>query len=239
MDKKEIAEYLAKKVFNRELKKVGFYIILKNKLIYSVDDYVSHVESYEVSPEDTFVYIEFNDYDDESYNRPVKYSYPLIDTYGFYGTVQSYLSKLGFYKPNDNIFPATGLKYYGIVLLFKDRLVIEIVDIYTVVTNTRLVKIVIDMLGKILLKQKELFFGHIDEEEISHDQIDEIAFKLYIQKLFAGYNFDDAYEIIKKYYINHDTSLAKEVLAITNAYNRIFEPYRVVYDTSTRQQVLI
>jgi hypothetical protein len=95
------------------------------------------------------------------------------------------------------------------------------------------------VLGKNILKQKELFFGHIDEEEISREQIDEITFKLYIQKLLAGYNFGDAYEIITKYYINHDTSLAKEVLAITNAYNRVFEPYRVVYDTTTGLQVLM
>jgi hypothetical protein len=239
MDKNEIAEYLAKKVFNGELKKNRYYIMLKNKLIYSVRDYDRLVEFYEVLPEDVFVYINFNDYEDESYNRPFEYSFPLIDAFGFYGIIQSYLSKLGFYNLNNDVSPATGLKYYGEITLFKDRLVIEIVDIYTVVTNTRLVKIVTDVLGKILLKQKELFFGYIDEEEISRDQIDEIAFKLYNQKLFAGYGFNDAYEIIVKYYINHDTSLAKEVLAIINAYNRVFEPYRVVYDTTTRQQVLM
>ena len=238
MDKKQIVEYLANKVFNEELKR-RVYIMLTNKQIYSEDDYYSHVESYEVSPEDAFVYIDFNDYEDESYNRPVTYLLPLIDTFGFFGIVDSYLSKLGFYKPYNDIYPATGLKYFAVVALFKDKLAIEIVDVYTVVTNTRLLKIVVDMLGKNLLKQEQLLFGHIDEEKISREQIDEIVFKLYTQNLLAGYNFGDAYEIIYRYYINHDTSLAKEVLAITNAYNQIFQPYRVVYDTTTRQQVLI
>jgi len=238
MDKKQIAEYLANKVFNEELKR-RVYIMLTNKQIYSEDDYYSHVESYEVSPEDTFVYIDFNDYEDESYNHPVAYLFPLIDTYGFFGIVDSYLSKLGFSRPNYYVYPATGLKYLAVVALFKDRLTIEIVDVYTVVTNTRLLKIVVDVLGKNLLKQEQLLFGHIDEEKISREQIDEIAFKLHIQKLFAGHNFGDAYEIIYRYYINHDTSLAKDALAIANDYTRVFEPYRVVYDTTTRQQVLI
>ena len=238
MDKKQIAEYLANKVFNEELKR-RVYIMLTNKQIYSEDDYYSHVESYEVSPEDAFVYIDFDDYEDESYNRPVTYLFPLIDTFGFFGIVDSYLSKLGFYNPNYYVYPATGLKYFAVVALFKDKLAIEIVDVYTVVTNTRLLKIVVDMLGKNLLKQEQLLFGHIDEEKISREQIDEIVFKLYTQNLLAGYNFGNAYEIIYRYYINHDTSLAKEVLAITNAYNQIFQPYRVVYDTTTRQQVLI
>ncbi len=156
MDRKEITEYLTNKVFNGELER-RVYIMLKNKQIYYVRDYGELSESYEISPEDAFVYIDFNDYEGESYNRPVAYLFPLIDTYGFFGIIDSYLSKLGFYKPNYTIYPATGLKYFVIVALFEDRLIIEIVDIYTVVTNTRLLKIVVDVLGKNLLKQEQLF----------------------------------------------------------------------------------
>jgi hypothetical protein len=85
------------------------------------------------------------------------------------------------------------------------------------------------VLGKDILTQKGL----------SYDQISSIVNELYKQKLFAGHTLGEAYNILKNYYENYKTSLAKEVLAITNAYNRIFEPYRVVYDTRTRQQVLM
>ncbi len=85
------------------------------------------------------------------------------------------------------------------------------------------------MLGKDILTQRELSF----------DQIQEIIFKLEEQKLFAGHNVYEVQEIIHDYYVDQNTSLAKEVLAIADAYNRIFQPYRVVYDTGTRQQVLM
>jgi hypothetical protein len=148
-----------------------------------------------------------------------------LDKLGFY----YYLIKYGFYNSRYLVYPATGLKYFDEVILFKDRLMIEIVDINTAATNTGLRKIVVDVLGKDILTQKE----------VSDDQIQKIGRKLEEQKLFAGHTAEEAYKIIEKYYINHDTSLAKEVLAIANAYNRVFEPYRVVYDTTTGLQVLM
>ena len=233
MDRKEIADYLAKKVFNEELKNYmaygNYYVMLKNKQIYPASDYGRLVESNKLSPEDAFMYITPIIYSEESHERLVTYLFPLIDAFGFYGIRDSYFAKLGFYDHPFKIYPATGLKYYGIVVLFSDRLVIEITDIDTAATNTGLRKIVADVLGKGILTQKEL----------SGEQLREINFIFNNQKLFAGYTSDEAYYIMLDYYIRHDTSLAKEVLAITNAYNRIFEPYRVVYDTTTRQQVLI
>jgi hypothetical protein len=98
-----------------------------------------------------------------------------------------------------------------------------------VVTNIGLRKIVVDVLGKDILTQKE----------IDIFKIDKIDRKLRVQKLFAGYTAAEAYEIIFDYYVYQNTSLAKDALAITDAYNRIFEPYRVVYNTTTRQQVLM
>jgi hypothetical protein len=229
MDQIQIADYLAKKVFNGELI-TAYYIMLKNKQIYYVNDYGKLVESYKISPEDAFVYINFFDYSgDESHNRPVMYSFPLIDHYSVCGIKNSYLSKLGFYIHNYPVYPATGLKYYAVVRLFSDRLVIELTDFDTVVTNTGLRKIVTEVLRKDMLTQKE----------ISQDQLRKIDRKFEKQKLFAGHNFKEVYDIIYDYYKNHNTSLAKEVLAIANAYNKIFEPYRVVYDTTTRQQVLM
>jgi hypothetical protein len=230
MDKKEITDYLAKKVFNKELNPSGIYIMLKNKQIYFLGDYGKLVKSNLVLPEDALVYISsFDNSEDEPYSRPVEYLFPLIDVLSIYDIVENYLDKLGFYRPYYHVYPATGLEYYVIMRLFSDRLVIEIVDIDTVATNTGLRKIVADVLGKHILTQKE----------ISWDQREEIIDKLYKQKIFAGHNLDEAHEIIERYYTNPDTSLAKEVLAISNAYNRILQPYRVVYDTTTRRQVLM
>ena len=231
MDRKEIVDYLAKKVFNGEFTEYRYYyIMLKNKQIYPLDDYGKLVESYKISPEDAFVYIDpFDNSEDKSYNLPVKYLFPLIDTAIIYGIVNSYLSKLGFYKPYNDIYPATGLKYFVVIVRLSDRLVIELTDFDTVATNTGLRKIIVDMLGKDILTQRE----------ISSEQKLEIIIKLGEQKLFAGHNRNEAYSIINGYYVDQKTSLAKDVLAIANAYNQIFEPYRVVYDTRTRQLVLM
>ena len=55
MDQEQITDYLAGKVFNRELVS-GYYIMLKNKQIYTDGKYGKLVESYKISPEDAFVY---------------------------------------------------------------------------------------------------------------------------------------------------------------------------------------
>jgi len=228
MDRIQIVDYLAKKVFNGELIGHQYCVMLKNKQIYSVWDYRRLVESNKLSPEDAFVFIDSGNYSEyESYIHLVQYLFPLITEASIYGIIRSYLAKLGFYISYDVVYPATGLKYYAVVRLFSDRLVIEIVDIDTVATNIGLRKTVMDLLGKGILTQKE----------INDEQLREIGLKLQRQKLFAGYNSEKAYFIIHDYYKYHYTSLAKDTLAITDAYNRIFQPYRVVYDTRTRRQV--
>ena len=229
MDQIQIADYLTGKVFNKELES-GYYIMLKNKQIYYVHDYGKLVKSNQISPEDVFAYIDSRNYSrDDSYYSPVAYLFPLIEGFNIYGIVRSYLSKLGFYNPTYSIYPATGLKYYAIVSLFSDRLVIELTDIDTMATNTGLRKIVMDVLGKDILTQNK----------ISSFRLTRIEIELRQQVLLAGHNLGEVYRIIENYYEEHNTSLAKEVLAIANDYNRVFEPYRVVYDTSTRQQVLM
>jgi len=230
MDQMQIADYLANKVFNRELNPSGIYIMLKNKQIYPLDDYGKLVESNKLSPEDAYVYTNITIRVLGSYKDHIfMYLFPLMVFNGVLKIMRSYLFKLGFYNHALMIYPATGLKYYVVVVLFSDRLVIELTDFDTMATNTGLRKIVIDMLGKDILTQNK----------ISWDKINEIQSKLEEQKLFAGHNWKEAYEIIISYYEKHNTSLAKEVLAINNAYNQIFQPYRVVYDTTTRQQVLM
>ena len=230
MDQTQIADYLAKKVFDRQLEP-GYDIMLKNKQLYSVSDYNWLVKTNKISSGDAFVYISFINFDTyESYNIHVEYLFPLIDIYGIDGIWRSYLAKLGFYDTSYyTVYPATGLKYFSVVRLLSDRLVVEFTDINTMATNTGLKKIVVEVLGKGILTQKE----------ISEDQIREIKRKLQKQILPAGHNLYEVYQIINSYYEDRDTTLAKDALDITNAYNRIFQPYRVVYDTKTRQQVLM
>ena len=175
MDQIQIADYLAKKVFNGELTSSGDYIMLKNKQIYSVLDYGELIESYKLSPEDVFVYFNLRNYSDvELYKVLVKYLFPLVAP-SIYDIVDSYLDKLGFYATDYPVYPATSLKYYAVVVLFSDRLVIELTDIDTAATNTGLRKIVANVLGKDLLTQNK----------ISWDQISKIERKLKRQKLFA------------------------------------------------------
>jgi len=235
MDRTQIVDYLSRKMFDVELTGEIYYIMLKNKQIYIMGNYGALVKSNKILPEDAFVFIGSHirrkvesRNDDIEYLLPlIEYLLPLIDN--IYGIVDSYLAKLGFYNPVYSINPATGLKYHAVVVLFEDRLVIELTDIDIMATNTGLRKIVADVLGKGILTQRE----------ISWDQISEIERKLKRQKLFAGHDLYEVYDIFTDYYIYHKTSLAKEVLAITDAYNRIFQPYRAVYDTETRQQVLM
>ena len=230
MDRKEIVDYLAKKLFSGEINPPNIYIMLKNKQIYPLDDYGKLVESYKISPEDAYVYTNITIRVLGSYKDHIfMYLFPLMVFNGALKIMRSYLFKLGFYNHALGIYPATGLKYYAVVVLFSDRLVIELTDIDTAATNTGLRKIIVDVLGKDILTQREL----------SWDKINEIQSKLEEQKLFAGHDSGEAYYIINSYYEKHKTSLAKEVLAIANDYNRFFEPYRVVYDTKTKRQVLI
>jgi len=240
MDRKEIVDYLAKKVFNGEYEFPGFvvnrspyYVMLKNKQIYFIDDYGKLVESYKISPEDAFVFIDLVQHTiSMSYDDPVAYLFPLISYPGINEIIDSYLVKLGFYRNiyfDYEIYPATSLKYDCIVVFFSDKLVIELTDIDTMATNTGLRKIIVDVLGKSILTQKK----------INYNQREEIERKLREQKLFAGHDVYEVQEIIQRYYLKQNMSLAKEVLAITDAYNRIFQPYRVVYDTKTKQQMLI
>jgi hypothetical protein len=105
---------------------------------------------------------------------------------------------------------------------FKDRLVIELVDVDVAATNLNLPKIVSSVLGA------RLFGG-----------LYEINKQVRSQKLFADHTWDDAYDIVSRYFDENECELSKEVLKISEAYERVFRPYRVVYDIKTWQPVLL
>jgi hypothetical protein len=209
-EKYEIAEYLIQTLCNKK-RQYLFYIMMKDKkTIYDIDSYGGLLESNKVSPDDAYVFIE-NDYltgyDLTSYFYPfLVYKYLLL---------YAYLSKLGFEYYNFgyyNVVPATGLKYVSTVKHFLDanRTVVEVVDIDTVAINMNLPMLI-----------------RGSTRNIGYHELIEIASQLKSQKLFAGYDFNKAWVILYRYYENHDTSLAKEVEAIKDAYNRIFKPFRV------------
>jgi len=111
----------------------------------------------------------------------------------------------------------------------KDRLVIELVDLDVAASNLNLHKIVTSVLGSKLLSKNNM----ID------DELYEINERIRRQKLFADHTWKDARHIVSRYFDTNERQLSKEVFKISQAYERVFRPYRVVYDTKTWEQVLM
>jgi len=215
-EKREIAEYIAQKLGVDNSIRYYHYIITKDRKIYDTSSYKELLKSNEISPNDAYVYVKndyFTGYD------PIRYFYPfLIDRYFL---PHAYLSKLGLESKFYRIAPATELRYVSMVVRFLNakRAVVEVANIDDVAINTNLPRMVRD----------------ISTKQIDDVVAEIIASQLISQKLFAGHEYYKALVILYKYYENRDTSLAKEVEAIRDAYNRIFQPYRVVYDLNTKQ----
>ena len=112
---------------------------------------------------------------------------------------------------------------------FKDRLVIELIDLDVAANNLNLPKIVSSVLGP----------KSLSGNEMSENEFYEIADRMRSQKLFAGHTWDDAHDIVHLYFDEDERELSKEVLKISQAYERVFRPYRVVYNTKTWQPVVM
>jgi len=112
---------------------------------------------------------------------------------------------------------------------FQNRLVIELVDLDVVFNNLNLPKIMSSVLGPKLLS----------EDDINENEFDKIDEQVRSQKLFAGHTWKDAQDIVFRYFDRNKRELLKEVLKISQAYERVFRPYRIVYDTKTWQPVLV
>ena len=72
---------------------------------------------------------------------------------------------------------------------------------------------------------------HIDDD----DEVKEFVSRFGSRKLFAGYDFNKARDIIHRYHEDHDVSLVKDVAAINYAYNHILQPYRTEYDLKSKR----
>jgi len=211
-EKYEIAENLTQTFSDNSLH-TYYPIMTKDKKIYDTDSYKKLLKSNKISPNNAYVYAFVS-----NVYYPASYYFPfLVDDYLL---LYAYLSKLGF--EYYNVAPATGLKYISVAIRYLDNkhVVVEVADIDTVTTNTNLSVLIRDILGT----------KYIDDQKIKH-----IVSQLNSQKPFAGYDFSKAWKLANRYYQDHDTSLAEEVEAIKDAYDRIFRPYRVVYDLETKQ----
>ena len=113
---------------------------------------------------------------------------------------------------------------------FKDRLVIELLDLDIVANNLNLPKIVSSVLGPKLLSENNM---------IENDKLVEIDKQVRSQKLFADHTWDDAYDIVYRYFDDNKRKLSKEVFKISESYQQVFRPYRVVYNTKTWELVLL
>ena len=162
----------------------------------------------------------------------------------WYNILYAYLHKIGYvlsgYSPLGSA-ALPNLKYYIYCITskikdmsstgykFKDRLVIELIDLDVVANNLNLPKVMVSVLGSKLLSENNM---------IERDEFYEIENRTGMQKLFAGHTWYDAEYIVGIYFDRDEHELSKEVFKISEAYERVFRPYRVVYDTKTWQPVV-
>jgi len=126
-------------------------------------------------------------------------------------------------------YPLPNLKYFICGVGHENRLTIELVDVDVVANNLNLPNIVSSVLGPKLLS----------ENEMKTYEFNEIIERVRSQKLFAGHTWDDTELIVSRYFDENERELSKEVLKILEAYERVFRPYRIVYNTKTWEPVLV
>jgi len=153
----------------------------------------------------------------------------------------AYLYKKGYVVIGDGLLgpaPLPNLKYIIYYITsgtgfsrheFKDRLVIELVDVDVVANNVNLPKFMSSVLGPKLLS----------ENKINKNKFYQINHQMRSQNLFAGHTWDDAYGIVYRYFDENKRELSKDVFKILVAYQQVFRPYRVVYNTKTWEPVLV
>jgi len=84
------------------------------------------------------------------------------------------------------------------------------------------------VLGPKLLRKNEMILN--ESSQIENQMLS--------QKLFGGHTWDDAKRILYEYFDENKLELSKEVFKISEAYERVFRPYRVVYNTKTWEPVV-
>jgi len=146
--------------------------------------------------------------------------------------VELYIYKRGYVLVDQSYgrYPLPNLKYFIRGVEYENRLAVELIDLHVIANNLNLPKIMSSVLGSKLLSGNNM---------IKYDEFYEIVDRMTNQKLFAGHTWDDADHIVYQYFNENKRDLLKEVLKISEAYERVFRPRRVVYDTKTWEQVLV
>ena len=210
------------------------YFLLNDKTIISIESY-EHLYERNSSISKQVVGYVYND----TTNLVTNLEFPTLIDSEF--IVYAYLNKKGYLIRPYRAFgpaPLPNLKYIIHSITddtgftgyeFQDKLVIELVDLDVVGNNLNLPNIMSSVLGP----------KSLSENEISLDEFFEIKKQMYSQKLFADHTWDDAYDIVRLYFDENKRELSKEVFKISVAYERVFRPYRVVYNTKTWQPVLM
>jgi len=153
-----------------------------------------------------------------------------------------YLYKIGYVYQSKwyGSAPLPNLKYSIMANEYSGRFAIEIVDLDMVANNLNLPKIVVSVLGPKLLRKNVGERDKIEEVNVvTYEERDKIEEQMFTQKLFAGYTWYDAYHVLYDYFDNDERELSKEVLKISRDYERVFRPYRAVYDMKTWELVVI
>jgi len=163
------------------------------------------------------------------HSRIESFEFPMFDR--SVEIVEFYVYKRGYVLVDQTHgrYPLPNLKYFIRVAEYENRLAIELIDLDIVANNLNLPKIMSSVLGPKLLSENNM---------IENDKLDEIDKQMISQKLFAGHTWDDANFIVFLYFGGHGHELSKDVFKISEAYQRVFRPHRVVYDTKTWQPVV-
>jgi len=231
---KEIAEYILQKLDDKTYDKTHLYhIITKTGEIYKLDEYEDLIkEDPGISSAYIFVANLWFSYEPTVY-------YPFIGENGL--LLEAYLRKYYYYKTHFN-----DLKYITIIVHFSktSEAFMEVVDLEIAVNNTNLPKLMqllnedknhnknkdvvvleldFDEQGRLWLSVKDA-----DNDEDEYEKIRELEERFEAQSLFGRYSFQEAAEIINKYYNENNELLGGDVKAIKDAYNYIFKPYRIV-----------
>ena len=117
----------------------------------------------------------------------------------------------------EGVVPARGLKYVCLASKLQGYgnrfIVIELVDIDTMVQNTNLLSLIPS-----------------SPRIIREDDILEIVAKLSLQRVFAGFSFVEVQHIMQLYHKKRPNEYDKYYEVLKSAYKNIFQPYHVTYD---------
>jgi len=235
MNLEDIKEYILQRFANKLYSKDHlFYIITTDGELYDLITYEDLLKE-NTSLSKPYIFIENSWLTYE----PVLY-YPFIGDRKI--LLEVYLQKHYYHRDRyDN------LKYIVMVIHFSktNETFMEVADIEAIANNTGLQRLVQEILiekdknpnknegvitleldfdeqGRLILTVKEA------ENEDEDEKVEELEREFEKQPMFNGYNFQEATEIINRYYNEKHEDLAEKVETIKNDYNRIFQPYRIV-----------